>query len=303
MLFAGSWNRPASGAGSLDIEGGADWTEGIMRGIARCRVFVLVFSAHANDSEHVRRELARAFSLGLAVIPFRTEAVVPRDSLVYFLETVHWLDASTPPLLQHLTVLTERIKQLLEDGKGQAVGGEPTPEKQPGSANAMVPKRRRWLLLACLLGATVIIAGGFWFFATNTRKGNDSIAYAITIPTKSIAVLPFESLSANKDDTYFADGVQDEILNNLAKIAQLTVISRTSVMQYRADEKRDLRQIANALGVANVLEGTVRRNGNRVRVSTELIDARHDKTTWADSFDRDLTDKTSRYLRLKSHCL
>jgi TolB-like protein len=303
MLFAGSWNRPASGAGSLDIEVGADWTEGIMRGIARCRVFVLVFSAHANDSEHVRRELARAFSLGLAVIPFRTEAVVPRDSLVYFLETVHWLDASTPPLLQHLTVLTERIKQLLEDGKGQAVGGEPTPEKQPGSANAMVPKRRRWLLLACLLGATVIIAGGFWFFATNTRKGNDSIASAITIPTKSIAVLPFESLSANKDDTYFADGVQDEILNNLAKIAQLTVISRTSVMQYRADEKRDLRQIANALGVANVLEGTVRRNGNRVRVSTELIDARHDKTTWADSFDRDLTDKTSRYLRLKSHCL
>jgi TolB-like protein len=90
----------------------------------------------------------------------------------------------------------------------------------------------------------------------------------------SIAVLPFESLSPNKDDTYFADCVQDEILNNLAKIARLTVISRTSVMQYRADQKRDLRQIANALGVANVLEGTVRRNGNRVRVSTELIDAR-----------------------------
>jgi TolB-like protein/Tfp pilus assembly protein PilF len=110
------------------------------------------------------------------------------------------------------------------------------------------------------------------------------------IPSKSIAVLPFESLSGNKDDTYFADGVQDEILNNLAKITRLTVISRTSVMQYRADEKHDLRQIASALGVANVLEGTVRRKGNRVRVSIELVDARHDKTTWADSFDRDLTD-------------
>ncbi|HEX3443853.1 MAG TPA: tetratricopeptide repeat protein [Chthoniobacterales bacterium] len=125
--------------------------------------------------------------------------------------------------------------------------------------------------------------------STETQKTLSSSSVA-EIPTKSIAVLPFESLSANKDDTYFADGVQDEILNNLAKIAQLTVISRTSVMQYRADEKRDLRQIASALGAANVLEGTVRRNGNRVRVSIELIDARQDKTTWADSFDRDLTD-------------
>jgi TolB-like protein/Tfp pilus assembly protein PilF len=110
------------------------------------------------------------------------------------------------------------------------------------------------------------------------------------IPAKSIAVLPFENIGANKDDAYFADGVQDEILNDLAKVAQLKVISRTSVMQYRADTKRDLREIANALGVANVLEGTVRRDGKHIRVSTELIDARNDNMVWADSFDRDLTD-------------
>jgi serine/threonine protein kinase/Tfp pilus assembly protein PilF len=107
---------------------------------------------------------------------------------------------------------------------------------------------------------------------------------------KSIAVLPFEDISANKDDAYFVDGVHDEILNNLAKVAQLKVISRTSVMQYRPDTVRDLRQIARALGVANVLEGTVRRDGDRIRVSTELIDASNDKTIWADSYDRDLTD-------------
>ena len=117
-----------------------------------------------------------------------------------------------------------------------------------------------------------------------------SSSLVTAVPVKSIAVLPFESLSENKSDSYFADGVQDEILNNLAKIAQLKVISRTSVMQYRADTKRDLRQIANTLGVANVLEGTVRRDGNHVRVSTELIDARNDNTMWADSYDRDLTD-------------
>jgi adenylate cyclase len=107
---------------------------------------------------------------------------------------------------------------------------------------------------------------------------------------KSIAVLPFESLSDNKTDTYFADGVQDEILSNLSKVSQLRVISRTSVMTYRSVSNRDLPSIAAALGVAKVVEGTVRRDHNRVRVTTELIDARTDETLWSDSYDRELTN-------------
>jgi TolB-like protein len=110
------------------------------------------------------------------------------------------------------------------------------------------------------------------------------------VPAKSIAVLPFESLSENKSDSYFADGVQDEILANVARVSLLKVISRTSVMQYRADVKRDIRQIANALGVANILEGTVRRAANRVRITMELVDARTDQMIWSESYDRDLTD-------------
>ena len=86
-----------------DIEIRSDWTRGIMQGIARCRVFVLLFTDHANDSEHVGREVANAFSLGLAVIPFRIEAVNPRENLAYFLETVQWFDATTPPLQKHST--------------------------------------------------------------------------------------------------------------------------------------------------------------------------------------------------------
>ena len=145
----------------------------------------------------------------------------------------------------------------------------------------------KWLL-ASVLGIVGLLA---WFFFSGHSGPFFNQRVAQAVPTeKSIAVLPFESLSENKSDTYFADGVQNEILNNLAKIAQLKVISRTSVMQYRADTKRDLRQIAIALGVANVLEGTVRRDGNHVRVSTELVDARNDNTIWADSYDRDLTD-------------
>jgi serine/threonine protein kinase/Flp pilus assembly protein TadD len=146
----------------------------------------------------------------------------------------------------------------------------------------------RWVVGSGLCAAAIAIA---WFFLSGRAGFLSSQRAAEAVPTeKSVAVLPFESLSENKSDAYFADGVQDEILNNLAKVAQLKVISRTSVMQYRTDTKRDLRQIANALGVANVLEGTVRRDGKHVRVSTELVDARSDNTIWADSYDRDLTN-------------
>jgi TolB-like protein len=275
-----------------DIEPGADWTEGILRGIASSRVFVLVFSSRANDSDHVRREVGRAFSLHLPVLPFRTEEVEPRDSLGYFLESVHWLDATKPPLERHLSALTERVKAVLNDEQRVSPReAAPAEEYKPAAPAASQRSRARRLMIGLVVAAT-IMGAGIWFFAASKHKTNEAspVPSAGTIPMKSIAVLPFESLSADKEDTYFADGVQDDILNDLAKIAQLTVISRTSVMQYRADEKRDLRQIANALGVANVLEGTVRRNANRVRVNAELIDARQDKTIWADSFDRDLTD-------------
>src|SRR5207302_7130405 len=109
-------------------------------------------------------------------------------------------------------------------------------------------------------------------------------------PEKSIAVLPFENLSEEKQNAYFADGVQDEILTNLAKIADLKVISRTSVMQYKSGVARNLRQIARELGVANILEGEVQRAGNRVRVSAQLVDARNDVHLWAEHYDRPLDD-------------
>jgi len=113
---------------------------------------------------------------------------------------------------------------------------------------------------------------------------------AVPIPEKSVAVLPFENLSDEKENAYFADGVQDEILTDLAKVADLKVISRTSVMQYKNVVKRNLREIAQQLGVAHVLEGSVQRTGNRVRVSAQLIDARTDMHLWAERYDRDLAD-------------
>ncbi|HJW38161.1 MAG TPA: protein kinase [Candidatus Udaeobacter sp.] len=109
-------------------------------------------------------------------------------------------------------------------------------------------------------------------------------------PDKSIAVLPFENLNKDEENAFFAGGVQDEILTDLAKIADLKVISRTSVMQYKSGPERNLREIANTLGVSHVVEGSVQRAGGRVRVSAQLIDARTDTHLWAEHYDRDVAD-------------
>ena len=125
-----------------------------------------------------------------------------------------------------------------------------------------------------------------------------AVALAVTLstfflqasPAKSIAVLPFDNLSRDPNNAYFADGVQDEILTNLARVADLKVISRTSVMQYKSGIARDLRKISHELGVANVLEGTVQRSGNRVRVNAQLVDSRTYRQLWGETYDRDLAD-------------
>ena len=115
-------------------------------------------------------------------------------------------------------------------------------------------------------------------------------AAATPMIDKSIAVLPFENLSDEKENAYFTDGVQDEILTHLAKIADLRVISRISVMQYKNDKVRNLRKIGEELGVAHVVEGTVQRVGNTVRVNVQLVDARSDRHEWAENYDRPVGD-------------
>jgi serine/threonine protein kinase/cytochrome c-type biogenesis protein CcmH/NrfG len=187
------------------------------------------------------------------------------------------------------TVTPEDLRAIPGEGAFQKSGKFSAPLKALFRSSRL--RFLAWLVGCLLAGGIVILAlNGFFRVSHPVTKPPVTPLVAIKAPEKSIAVLPFDNISPNKDDAYFADGVQDEILNNLAKIAQLKVICRTSVMQYRADTKRDLHEIANALGVANVLEGTVRRDGNHVRISTELVDAHNYNTIWADSYDRELTD-------------
>jgi TolB-like protein/Flp pilus assembly protein TadD len=140
--------------------------------------------------------------------------------------------------------------------------------------------RRRNLIMLIATGVIVSAAAGFFLLPGGSARKID----------KSIAVLPFQNLSDEKENAYFADGMQDDILTNLSKIGDLKVISRMSVMSYRGDGTRNAREIGKALGVATLLEGSVRRVGNRVRVNVQLIDANNDEHIWAEDYDRDLTD-------------
>src|SRR5213595_304106 len=145
-----------------------------------------------------------------------------------------------------------------------------------------------WLSAVLLFLLFAIVGSWIW-----TRRGALTTAYKIGaagISEKSIAVLPFENLSAEKENAFFADGVQNEILTDLAKIADLKVISRASVMVYKVGNPRNLREIAQQLGVAHVVEGSVQRAGGKVRVNAQLIDARTDKHLWAKTYDRELAD-------------
>src|SRR5712675_1149724 len=143
----------------------------------------------------------------------------------------------------------------------------------------------RWAAVAIGLLVVAALAASVLSFL---RKGPArSLATAVE---KSIAVLPFENLSSDKQNAFFTDGVQDEILTDLAKIADLKVISRTSVMQYKSGVARNLREIGQQLGVAHVVEGSVQRAANKIRVNAQLIDARNDAHLWAQTYDRDLAD-------------
>src|SRR5947199_5919841 len=172
----------------------------------------------------------------------------------------------------------------------EELGNPATPEKLKAARAAAAAKRKRMAVRWTSVGVLVLLAAiaviGFLFFRYAPRFA----ARALAVPEKSIAVLPFQNLSEEKANAFFADGVQDEVLSDLAKVADLKVISRTSVMLYKAGNARNLREIGQQLGVAHVLEGNVQRAGGKVRVNAQLVDTRTDKHLWGQTYDRDLAD-------------
>jgi serine/threonine protein kinase len=224
--------------------------------------------------------------------------------------TLWYLLAGQVPFLRGSLeqIRAKRDKALpVEDLRGLHVPGQvvsllksmlaPDPKDRPQSARELlaalhrccarfnpeerVRRRRTFVIESLLVLAIVAIALGSWWY-----QHSQSLA----IRDRSIAVLPFENLSSDKENAFFTDGVQDEVLTHLSKIADLKVISRTSVMQYKSGVARNLRKIGDELDVAHVVEGSVQRAGNKVRVNVQLIDARSDAHLWAQTYDRDLAD-------------
>jgi len=183
-----------------------------------------------------------------------------------------------------------QVPEAIRQGKGS---------KQASAVRRVTPSR--WskvaLIVVLLVSAAALAIGPLIFFhrtssppTISARPETTATSPPAAIPEKSIAVLPFENLSDDQENAYFADGVQDEILTNLAKIADLKIISRTSAKHYKSGIARNLPEISRQLGVAHVVEGSVQRSGNRVRVNARLVDAHNDRQLWGQSYDRELAD-------------
>jgi TolB-like protein/cytochrome c-type biogenesis protein CcmH/NrfG len=285
-----------------ELRGGDAWDQKIRRQIKACALFMPIISTRTQSrgEGYFRLEWKLAVErthlmaegvpfLAPVVVDETTEdaAIVPAEFL-----RVQWIRL---PGALPTPQFVEQVKRMLEK-PGHAVFAS------PGVRTASAPAaggNRTWLagsLVALALG----VAAMFVAFRHTSPSAPAPAAVAAApvaaaaapadaVDPKSVAVLPFENMSEDKDNAFFTDGVHEDVLTNLSFIKDLHVISRTSVMQYRGTTK-SIKQIGKELGVAYILEGSVRREGNKVRVTGQLIDARTDEHVWAKAYDRDLND-------------
>ncbi|HBE43335.1 MAG TPA: hypothetical protein DDW27_19465, partial [Bacteroidales bacterium] len=269
-----------------DITPGVPFAEAIIKAIKESKVFILVYTQNSNGSQQVIKEVDRAVHHGLTFITLRLEDVTMSDQLEYYISDVHWLDAMTPPLEEHINRLSKVVKMLMSKDEVKDDDIEKAISKgtlrlgktgKPGSA----AERYRFPWKSAVAAAAVITAILVTVLLVIPRLSKEM--------DKSIAVLPFTNLSGDPDQEYFSDGMMDEILDRLFKIGDLKVISRTSSMRYR-NTGLSVKEIARELGVSAILEGSVRRAGNLVRITVQLIDARNDTHLWSEVYDGDLSD-------------
>jgi len=233
-----------------DVVPGELYADAIVRAIDAATVVLLVLSKNATSSPHVIREIERATAKRRAVLALRIDAVQMPPALEYFLNASHWLDATVLGATAALPRVIDAVKRLVDPAIDPLDGASTQRQK----------------------------------FLDQAATGVGSVA-----GTKSIAVLPFANMSADPDQEYFSDGLAEEIINLLAQIPGLKVIARTSAFAFRGKEQ-DVRGIADALGVTHLLEGSVRRSGNRLRITGQLIHAADGAQLWSERYDRELSD-------------
>jgi len=286
-----------------DITPGVEFAEAIIDGINSSKLFILVYSSNSNNSKQVFREVDRAVHSGRPVINLRLEDVPLSKQLEYYLSSVHWFNAMTPPLEGHIEKLSEVVKILLskDDAKGDELekvvrngtlrlGQDKNPIKAAGKNKwyrTVVPAA----IIAVLLIAVILIV---------PSSLKQKIFREKPELEKSIAVLPFRNDSPEDSTQYFMDGVMEELLNNLQTIKSLRVCGRTSVEQYRGQNKT-LPEIARELGVNYIIEGSGQKSGNSLRMRIQLILAEGNKEEhiWANSFEQGDIDLES-YFKAQS---
>jgi TolB-like protein len=267
-----------------DVVPGTLYAEGIVRALDESRVLVLILSKDSVASAHVGKELERATSKRHPIIALRTDGAPLTPAFEYFLNESQWIDVGAGGTVAAITKLVEAVARHL------APGSAAEPARAPQAPARKAAKSRRvWGIAAAFV--VLAFAGGYFLVGKGWLHGQGVAGGHTTIPVadKSIAVLPFVDMSEKKDQEYFADGMAEEIIDLLVKIPGLKVIGRTSSFQFKG-QTEDLRTIGTKLGVAYVLEGSVRKSGDRLRVTAQLIDSRDGRHLFSQTYDRDLSD-------------
>jgi TolB-like protein len=269
-----------------DVRPGMVYADAIVRAINDTKALVLALSAGAMASSHVGREVERAAAKKKHIIAFRIDAAPLSPELEYFLSNSQWIDVPTLGMPAALAKLAEAV--------GQRSAGA-----NAGDPMVAARKRSRPAILAAMglaVAASLALGVHFWTskphalapVAIASGLGADAPT-SVPISDKSIAVLPFADMSEKKDQEYFADGTAEEILDLLAKTPGLHVPARTSSFYFKG-KSEDIPTIARRLMVAYVLEGSVRKTGNRVRITVQLVRADNGYHLWSETYDRKLDD-------------
>ncbi len=281
-----------------DVTPGAFYADEIVHAIDAAKAIVLILSQNAADSQHVLREVEHAASKRHPVVSLRVDQAPLPAGLGYFLNTSQWLDASGGDIARSIPKLIAAARIAMQTPV-LTPGVAPTRQAPAPSSSARL-SRRSAIIVASLIGLTIVGFAVDRLWVSSRRATPTPVPTAVvpapapapavpTIPDKSVAVLPFVDMSEKKDQEYFADGMAEEIIDLLVKIPEIKVVGRTSSFQFKGHGE-DLRIIGGKLGVAYVLEGSVRKVGEKLRVTAQLIDTHEGVHRWSNSYDRDIGD-------------
>ena len=280
-----------------DVNPGEFYAGAIVHAIDAAKAAVLVLSKNAASSQHVLREVERAAAQRHPMVSFRIDLSPMPADLQYFLNTSHWLDASTSDVERALPKLVEAVQRLTVAQSGQPIGRAMRPRSALEDPQSRLRISRLVIALSALIaiGLTIFAADKLWLnkHAANERHlATGALAATTTaqaIPARSVAVLPFIDMSERRDQEYFSDGLSEELIDHLSHAKDLKVIARTSSFQFKG-KNDDVRTIGRKLGVANLLEGSVRTSGNVIRVTAQLINVADGAHRWSETYDRQIGD-------------